>query len=96
MESDNDSLCLSNFESDINAVIRGNTNRKISTFRTLHFGGMTTNDEGGGAITMNDQSSSSDQENDYNRFLCALNKPKEGQESKIETARTDEVNGMKK
>lgn len=71
--SDNDSLCLSNFESDINAVNKLGCNRKFSTIRTMGLGGITTGDEGGG-ITMNDESAT-DPEMDYKFVLNALNKP---------------------
>jgi hypothetical protein len=71
-DSENDSICLSNIESDINSsrLKKGSS----ANFR-FYFGqgGITTGDEGG-HITVHDESATTDPEIDFKSILNTLNK----------------------
>jgi hypothetical protein len=84
---------LSNFESDINAVKVG---KRMSTFRPLFAGGITTGDEGGG-ITVHDESAT-DPEMEFKNILNVLNKNKLslfGEAPAIEESESDSKEGKK-
>lgn len=70
-DSEYDSMCLSNFESDINAI-RLNKRGGNMRFR-FGLGGNTTNDEGG--ITIADDSAT-DPEMEFKNILNVLNNKK--------------------